>query len=257
VSGSTAYRTGYAYGSLASGQDPSRVYGVSVNGVQRVAYAYDALGRPTARTVAAGPGHAPSYRYLDNPGGTTTFLVAGMTNGGSAELAYSYDAAGRVTGVAQGQSPLARYAYAALGQLTRVDDAAQQGTTIYAYDAGGNVTSATSHPYTLSPGPGPPLEVTCYTYGNPAWRDQLTGSSVHPYAGGQPGPATSSWLGYNMLDKVLEDYQSMKERMRGYGWAEGEAHPCRGVRAPDHVALRRGQARCRGHLRVRPHPIGV
>jgi RHS repeat-associated protein len=74
-----------------------------------------------------------------------------------------------------------------------VDDAAQQRTTIYAYDAGGNMTSATAYAYTLSPSPGPPLEVTYCSYGNPSWRDQLTGVSVHPYVGGQPGPAASSF----------------------------------------------------------------
>ena len=149
----------------------------------KVAYAYDAIGRVSSRTVtAAGHAYATAYGYAagNNGSGNTTPLISSLTQSGE-NFTYTYDDVGNIASVVQNNKTTA-YTYDALGQLIRVDDendttSGTAGTTwTYEYDRGGNILEKKRYAYTTGT-LGTALETVTYTY-DTAWKDKLTQYSV-------------------------------------------------------------------------------
>ena len=146
----------------------------------KVAYAYDAIGRVSSRTVtAAGHAYATAYGYAtgNNGSGNTTTLISSLTQTGE-NFTYTYDDVGNIASVVQNNKTTA-YTYDALGQLTRVDDpsdttSGSAGTTwVYDYDRGGNILSKKRYAYTTG-SLGTVLQTISYTYGDSNWKDKMT-----------------------------------------------------------------------------------
>ena len=67
------------------------------------------------------------------------------------------------------------YTYDSKNQLTRHDSVTQNCTITYSYDAGGNITAKKIYAYTTGSLDGKTANETInYTYGNDAWKDELT-----------------------------------------------------------------------------------
>jgi RHS repeat-associated protein len=205
--GGTTTKTSWHYGDVQSGQVSSYLYGISLNGVRTTTHTYDTLGRQTSRSLAlsspAGQ-YTTTYRYLNNPNGTTTALVAGLTNGSEAELSYTYEAGGNITEVRSGSSLICRYSYDSLGQLVRADDVTQNKTITYTYDKGGNITLIKTHLYTLSQSLGSPYQLIEYLYTDAKWKDLLTTIKVYDTTSGLPGTLTDTYsVSYDSIGNPL------------------------------------------------------
>ncbi len=90
---------------------------------------------------------------------------------------YIYDANGNISSISRlqnGQTQNLSYEYDGLDQLVRVNDQKASTTTLYTYDAGGNITSAKTYPYTTGAVSGAPLSQNTYTYSSSGWKDLLT-----------------------------------------------------------------------------------
>jgi YD repeat-containing protein len=144
------------------------LYGLTFDGVDKLGYAYDGLGRLTSRTAGPGLSYLSTYRYVDNTDGSTTTLLAGITNGAEPEMSYTYDGSGNITEVCQGSVLTRSYAYDALDQLVRADDADAQQSTTYTYDGYGNILTVTRYPYSVGT-LGTAIEHRVYRYEQPAW----------------------------------------------------------------------------------------
>lgn len=183
--GTTAYD--YTYGDFTAGEMPDTVYAVestpSLTGkAEKVTYEYDTLGRVATRTVyldvANNVKKTTTYTYKAGGYGansTTTQLDTITTDGVTYQ--YTYDDVGRITKITQNGTEVESYVYDSLGQLTQVK---KNGTVVaaYTYDDGGNITSSTVNGVTNT-----------YTYGNAAWKDQLTaydGNAITYDAQGNP-----------------------------------------------------------------------
>ena len=182
----TSYTTTFAYDE--ENRPTLLKYGSDTN---KVAYAYDGLGRTATRTVTVGgKAYTSSYGYLpggyviseDTPSPTSTGLILSIAQTGGT-FVYSYDDNGNITRVMQ-DGKYTYYAYDTLGQLIRVDDqndttSGSTGTTwVYTYDQGGNILSKKRYAYTASEveiiDTTPVLETMAFTYTNADWKDQLT-----------------------------------------------------------------------------------
>ena len=86
--------------------------------------------------------------------------------------AYTYDNVGNIVSAARG-SQTTTYEYDSMGQLTRVNDPAENATWLYAYDCGGNMTSKVKYAYTTG-ALGTPLLTIPYLYSDANWKDKLT-----------------------------------------------------------------------------------
>ncbi len=169
----TAYQTDFTYDN--ENKPTLMTFGDASN---KVAYAYDAIGRMSSRTVtAAGHSYATTFSYLagSNGSGNTTPLVASMTQSGET-CSYTYDDVGNIASVTQNGKTTA-YTYDALGQLIRVDDendptSGTAGTTwTYEYDRGGNILEKKRYAYTTGT-LGTALETVTYTY-DTTWNEML------------------------------------------------------------------------------------
>ena len=90
---------------------------------------------------------------------------------------YIYDANGNISSISRlqnGQTQNLSYEYDGLDQLVRVNDQKASTTTLYTYDAGGNITSAKTYPYTTGAVSGAPLSQNTYAYSSSGWKDLLT-----------------------------------------------------------------------------------
>ena len=65
------------------------------------------------------------------------------------------------------------YFYDEWNQLIRENNGILDKTVVYAYDAGGNLTSKTEYPYTEGE-PGEPAKAYDYLYEDANWKDKLT-----------------------------------------------------------------------------------
>ena len=171
----TAYQTDFTYDN--ENKPTLMTFGDASN---KVAYAYDAIGRMTSRTVtAAGRAYATTFSYLagSNGSGNTTPLIASMTQSGET-CSYTYDNVGNIL-TATRSGVTTSYTYDNLGQLTRVDDpsdttSGSTGTTwVYDYDRGGNILSKKRYAYTTG-NLGAVLQTISYTYGDSNWKDKMT-----------------------------------------------------------------------------------
>ena len=163
--------TGYRYGA-GSGEQPSLVYGVRIDGKETVTYAYDGYGRTTSRTVQAGTPYRTSYGFYQNPDGTDTTRAA-WTEAGGTKTSYEYDTRGNITRVSEGGTEVLTYTYDELGELLRADDRTEGKSHAWSYDAGGNRTEERIYPYTTGT-PGEPETTISYGYGAEGWMDKLT-----------------------------------------------------------------------------------
>ena len=183
----TAYSTKFTY----DVENKPTLLKYNNSDTDKVAYAYDSLGRTSTRTVTVGgKAYASNYSYL--PGGfvigngnyssTTTNLILSIAQTGG-YFVYSYDDNGNIASVMQ-DGKYTYYSYDALGQLIRVNDqndttSGSTGTTwVYAYDQGGNIKSKKRYTYTSSnveiTDSTPVLETVTFSYTNANWKDQLS-----------------------------------------------------------------------------------
>ncbi|MBR6841457.1 MAG: hypothetical protein IKM77_04055, partial [Prevotella sp.] len=182
--------TGFGY------DDENRVTALTfTNG--SVGYTYDALGRISQRTVKPTNTAIPTtYTYVPGGHGTdsTTGMIQTIAQGG-VTLTYQYDDRGNITSVSDGTKTTS-YVYDAIGQLIQVDDEFQttwggDGTRwVFTYDLGGNMLTRTA--YKLINGlPDTVVWGDTFTYGNDAWRDQLTAVNGVPITYDAIGNLTS------------------------------------------------------------------
>ena len=129
-----------------------------------------------------------SYSYVDwsSTENRTTGTVRGIdytyVAGGLSthDRWYTYDNVGNIltekVWTSDTTKPLREsYTYDSKNQLVRHDSVTQNCTITYAYDAGGNITSKNIYAYTTGSLDGKTANETInYTYGNDAWKDELT-----------------------------------------------------------------------------------
>lgn len=149
----------YRYGNLANGEMPDKIYGVSVDGVEKQSFAYDGLGRTENTQVKTTSGVTlnNTYTYEDISGtNKTTTTVRTITNA-AGTYTYVYDANGNITTeqfnpVASVRSRIPSYdktfCYDELDRLTRVNDGQYDVTVIYRYDSRGNMINQEMYDYT-------------------------------------------------------------------------------------------------------------
>ena len=166
-----------------------------------------------------------SYSYVDwsgnNSNRTTgtvrgidyTYVTGGLT---THDRWYTYDNVGNIltekVWTSDDTKPLReKYTYDAKNQLVRHDSATLKATYTYAYDAGGNITSKKIYAYTTGSLDGKTATETInYTYGNSAWKDELTsykGESIVYDAIGNPTLYRGwgmTWQG-RQLTKAVKD----------------------------------------------------
>ena len=166
-----------------------------------------------------------SYSYVDwsgnNSNRTTgtvrgidyTYVTGGLT---THDRWYTYDNVGNIltekVWTSDDTKPLReKYTYDAKNQLVRHDSATLKATYTYAYDAGGNITTKKIYAYTTGSLDGKtPTETINYTYGNSAWKDELTsykGEAIEYDAIGNPTTYRGwgmTWQG-RQLTKAVKD----------------------------------------------------
>ena len=152
---------------------------------------YDELTRLKFKTYtipSTGSKINTSYSYVDwsSTENRTTGTVRGIdytyVAGGLSthDRWYTYDNVGNIltekVWTSDDTKPLReKYTYDAKNQLTRHDSVTQNCTITYSYDAGGNITTKKIYAYTTDSLDGKtPTETINYTYGNSAWKDELT-----------------------------------------------------------------------------------
>ena len=154
---------------------------------------YDSLNRLTGINMATAGIISPfkmlshQFGYENVSGQRTTTLVNSHSmrysqNGMASPLiyfddSYIYDANGNISSISRlqnGQTQNLSYEYDGLDQLVRVNDQKASTTTLYTYDAGGNITSAKTYPYTTGAVSGAPLSQNTYAYSSSGWKDLLT-----------------------------------------------------------------------------------
>ena len=141
----------------------------------KVAYAYDALGRLASRTATVGGNAATStYSYVagGHGSGSTTPLIASISQGNNESCSYTYDNVGNIVSSTRG-SRTTTYAYDNMGQLIRVNDPAENATWVYEYDRGGNILNKKKYAYTTGT-VGAVVQTILYAYGDANWKDKLT-----------------------------------------------------------------------------------
>ena len=182
-------KTGLVYGDASKTQRPGLSYGLTVDGKQRQSLAYDAMARCTKETVTLPGGQKRencftygTLRHLTD----TDSLLSAMSNG-TESWSYEYDNVGNITKVTSGTKVIT-YQYDELNQLIRENNGVLGITVLYAYDAGGNMTSRKTYAYTE--GAVSTVQTQdLFTYRTDGWKDQLlswNGKSYAYDAGGNP-----------------------------------------------------------------------
>ena len=182
-------KTGLVYGDASKAQRPGLSYGLTVDGTQRQSLSYDAMGRCTKEEVTLPGGQKRENRFIY---GTidhltdTDGLLSSMSNGADS-WEYTYDAAGNITKIVCGEKSIT-YQYDELNQLIRENNGVLGITVLYAYDAGGNMTSRKTYAYTEGT-PQTLQKNETLSYRTDGWRDQLVSLNGYRYvydAGGNP-----------------------------------------------------------------------
>ena len=182
-------KTGLVYGDASKTQRPGLSYGLTVDGTQRQSLAYDAMGRCTKETVALPGGQTRencftygTLRHLTD----MDSLLSAMSNG-TESWSYEYDNVGNITKITSGTKVIT-YQYDELNQLIRENNGVLGITVLYAYDAGGNMTSRKTYDYTEGTLQTIKKNET-FTYRSDGWKDQLltwNGKNYTYDAGGNP-----------------------------------------------------------------------
>ena len=182
-------KTGLVYGDASKAQRPGLSYGLTVDGKQRQSLTYDAMGRCTKEEVTLSGGQKRENRFVY---GTidhltdTDGLLSSMSNG-TDSWKYTYDAAGNITKIVCGEKTIT-YQYDELNQLIRENNGVLGITVLYAYDAGGNMTSRKTYAYTEGT-PQTLQKNETLSYRTDGWKDQLVSWNGYRYvydAGGNP-----------------------------------------------------------------------
>ncbi|MBR1813780.1 MAG: hypothetical protein IJ773_08155 [Lachnospiraceae bacterium] len=204
-------KTTYLYGKPENQQVPGLSYGLQADGVTKQELTYDSLGRRTEEKLHVGTGSPRciqySYGTRNSRISTDPFLI-GMDNG-SKSYSYTYDNAGNITKIVAGNQTIT-YAYDACNQLIRENNQVLGKTILYTYDLGGNMTSRTEHAYTTGT-PGAATKTDTFTYGNAAWKDQMTaynGTSITYDGSGNPlqyRGMTFTWQRGRQLQSVTKN----------------------------------------------------
>ena len=182
-------KTGLVYGDASKTQRPGLSYGLTVDGTQRQSLAYDAMARCTKETVTLPGGQKRencftygTLRHLTD----TDSLLSAMSNG-TESWSYEYDNVGNITKITSGTKVIT-YQYDELNQLIRENNGVLGITVLYAYDAGGNMTSRKTYAYTE--GTVSTVQTQdLFTYRTDGWKDRLlswNGKSYAYDAGGNP-----------------------------------------------------------------------
>jgi RHS repeat-associated protein len=98
----------------------------------------------------------------------------GTTSTQIATLGYTYDANGNVESVTKNGTTTVEYIYNGCEQLCNVYYPVNAHEYIYAYDAGGNITTRTHKHY----GTRPTTTTDTFTYGDSNWTDKLTSATI-------------------------------------------------------------------------------
>ena len=182
-------KTGLVYGDASKTQRPGLSYGLTVDGKQRQSLAYDAMARCTKETMTLPGGQKRencftygTLRHLTD----TDSLLSAMSNG-TESWSYEYDNVENITKITSGTKVIT-YQYDELNQLIRENNGVLGITVLYAYDAGGNMTSRKTYAYTE--GAVSTVQTQdLFTYRTEGWKDQLlswNGKSYTYDAGGNP-----------------------------------------------------------------------
>ena len=162
--GNMSIGTAYIYGDNAIvGQKTGLIYGVEVNGTQKIGYTYDDLTRLQKRTLLTETPYVTEYTYLSGAdAGKTTSLVETIKNDNDM-YTYTYDAVGNITSIKKNETVVKQYTYDSLNQLA---SATYGGNTYtYTYDNSGNITDVKKDGTTIK----------SYDYSNNNWKDLMTG----------------------------------------------------------------------------------
>ena len=182
IGSDSRYETSYTYDN--DGRTTQVEFG---DETRMVSYDYDDVGRIDSRTVTNGTGNTYSTDYTFVTGSTavveynpTTPLVSSIVQAGM-NLSYAYDNRGNIISETR-NGLVTNYEYDGMGQLTRVNDPNDlRGSTLgtiweYAYDRGGNMTSASMYTNETTP---TLVETKTMTYGDGNWKDKLTAVGSH------------------------------------------------------------------------------
>ena len=170
----------YRYGNLANGEMPDQIYGISYNGVEKLTFSYDGLGRVTEKeiTTTSSKKLTETYTYQDIPNSNkTTTQVQSLTNP-VGSYTYTYDANGNIASenvTINYMKPRSRsisYEYDELNRLKRVNNASRHYTLVFEYDARGNILAQKYYDYTEGE-LGQLKSTDTYTY-TAGWNDLLT-----------------------------------------------------------------------------------
>ena len=132
---------------------------------------YDALGRVITKRLNTDNQFTVTYGYRDGANGSSSAMIQSVSNNGRS-TSYLYHDDGNIRQI---QTPWTTqtFEYDAIGQLIRVNDDDTGHTTIYSYDAGGNMTSEKVYSYTTAAEPATEaLSQRTFTY-DTAWKDQM------------------------------------------------------------------------------------
>ena len=182
-------KTGLVYGDASKAQRPGLSYGLTVDGKQRQSLAYDAMARCTKETVTLPGGQTRENRFTYGTLHHLTdmdSLLSAMSNG-TESWRYEYDNVGNITKITSGTKVIT-YQYDELNQLIRENNGVLGITVLYAYDAGGNMTSRKTYAYTEGT-PQTLQKNETLSYRTDGWRDQLVSLNGYRYvydAGGNP-----------------------------------------------------------------------
>ena len=137
------------------------------------------------------------------------YTFGGTTTQFNNILSYTYDTRGNITSISKNGALQVSYVYDQAGQLYRVNDALQNETVTYEYDAGGNIKNKRVYAYTT--GNLGSLSYTIpYTYGDANWKDTLTavnGAPISYDAIGNPTDYngwTYTWEGGRQLKSMAK-----------------------------------------------------
>ncbi len=132
---------------------------------------YDALGRVITKRLNTDNQFTVTYGYRDGANGSSSAMIQSVSNNGRLTSYLYYDDGN----IRQIHTPWTAQAfeYDAIGQLIRVDDNDTGHTTVYSYDAGGNMTSEKVYSYTTEAEPATEvLSQRNFTY-DTTWKDQM------------------------------------------------------------------------------------
>lgn len=132
---------------------------------------YDVLGRVTTQRFNTDNQFTVTYGYRDGANGSGSAMIQSMSNNGRSTSYLYYDDGN----IRQIQTPWTTqtFEYDAIGQLIRVNDDDTGYTTVYTYDAGGNMTAEKIYDYTTAATPATELlSQRTFTY-DTVWKDQM------------------------------------------------------------------------------------